>query len=261
MGQTLSLQSDLVTSVIILRDPVERYVSEFHHRERYHTKHCMAAGGAVVKPSCKLAPGSLTGFRALGQGLAAVTLSQFLRHNCTGAENRLVWTMARRFNHSGAYSASCKGNLMSKHIKVGNLSDERAQEQEQLLPLWDDPVESEAVYREALVNLRAVSVVGTLAHLERVFMALGEAFNVSFNHSQSRERKEHQQYQPLDHRGGGQGEGQGEEGETLVAVRKRVALDQRLVEDVLGSRTLRVNWDSWLGRKLTSLGLKTKYSA
>jgi hypothetical protein len=266
----LSLESDLVTSVVVLRDPVERFVSEFHHKERYHNKHCVTNTSLPISTQCKQAMGSLSGFRSLQSSTGAkplqtsVSLPDYIQHNCTGGENRLTWTMSSRFTGSGSYAAYCRDSAAERGVE-----------------LWADQERANALFQEARNNLMAVTIVGTLARLDLVFQTLSDAFNVSFDYSLPREYKQHQQYHHLepdiDQAGGGDDSvpdsepasasvtvnvSAEKEADATVkgAVQSRVKFDQRLLAEVVGEHPIRINWDSWVGRKLAHLGLKAKYT-
>lgn len=276
----LSLQSDLVTSVIVLRNPPERYVSEFHHKARYYRKHCLNIAASdfnstlvsiEVQENCRHIMGSMSGFSALQQQNDQhlrqsakhnefPLLQDYLKHECTGGENRLTWTMSSHFSGSSSYAAYCMGNNDLANGSKGKRNKPSRG------TLWEDSILSEQIYQEALRNLREVSIVGTFEHLELVFEALSDVFNIAFDVTVPRDHKEHQKYAHLDfstHIKNAPDDTSDTNAQTLEAVRKKVFHDQRLIDQLIGTtspRRICINWNSWLGRKLIHLGLKSKYS-
>ena len=216
---------DLVTSVLVLRDPVDRFVSEYHHTLRQGNHYI---NETLTAKSCTPWFDNPTEVcNEFRKGNQSIDLQGFAKLPCMSAYNRMTWMLSSQFRSIYYMREVCHD------LKIGKLSKRQMAQN------------FESYLSEALSNVRNITVVGRIDHVNLVFEALSDAFGVRFSknysipHSSRPVRKS-----------------------THSIISKGPAkYDNRLYNSIFSnsSRKLLIRWDSWMGRKLIKMGLKEKY--
>ena len=212
---------DIVTSVLVLRDPVDRFISEYLHT--YRNKHWQQKWNDDYSSCSPWFDNPIHICQAFRH--QNMSLLRFSEEFCISGYNRMTWMLSDHFQNIVEFANYCENNHRNQEADF------------------------EVFLKEAMINSKKISIVGTIQHASLVFEALTDVFGLEFvekyNASFAYKRRQDQF------------------NETIVnnIMNRGAYYDIKLYNSIFNGtkKTIVINWDSWFGKHLIELGLDHKY--
>jgi len=208
-----------VTSVLFLRNPLDRLISEYMHVMRYVTRRPdIYERGQKNYTNCgNWGDYSLSTCDSILQN---GTFVDFVSDETNVAANRMVWM------------------FMNKDYRKTS---------------WSWVGTGEKALLEATKNMKEISIIGDSNYGHLVYEALSKVFNITFDERlahTNQNPKVHKDYDELVAR---------ELHQNLNLINEKIKYDSALYNKILGKGAIYINWKSNFGHKLVELGLKDRY--